>query len=66
MAAVYGWRQNIVCVIGMVAAIGVALLLIPSLSVRAATTGGAIAIGSFLAGQLGLRLVARRSGPRQP
>ena len=38
----------VIMVLGMVGAIGLALLLIPQLSVRAAVQGGTIAIGSTL------------------
>jgi hypothetical protein len=53
------WPMLIVCVLAMIGAIAVALLLIPQLSTRAAYSGGSIAIGSFLATQLGTRIVAR-------
>jgi hypothetical protein len=49
----------IVSVLAMAGAIGLALLLIPQLSVRAAVRGGTIAIGMFLATLLIPRAIRR-------
>ena len=54
-----GWRHIVVYLIAMVVATGLALSLIPQLSLNAAIRGGTIAIGAFLFTQLGLRLYVR-------
>lgn len=51
-AALLGWRTLVLTVVVMVAAIGLGLLLIPQLSMRAAVRGGLIAFGSLLVSRL--------------
>ena len=52
---VMSWRMIGISVLAMVGAIGLALLLVEPLSLRAAIQGGLIAIGSLVVTQLGLR-----------
>jgi hypothetical protein len=52
---VMSWRMIGISVLAMVGAIGLALLLIEPLSLRAAIQGGLIAIGSLVVTQLALR-----------
>ena len=61
----FGWRVMVIGVVSMIAAAGLALLLIPQLSMRAAVRGTSISMGVFLAMQLGLWLSSRsnRSNP---
>ena len=51
-AAIFSWRLLAVSAISVVVATGVALLLIPQLSMRAAIRGGTIALGSLVFARL--------------
>jgi hypothetical protein len=55
----FGWRLIVILIISVVAVNGLALLLIPQLSVEAAVRGGTTAIVVVLAMRLGLWLHAR-------
>jgi hypothetical protein len=59
-SVILGWKMMLLVVLVMIGSIGLALLLIPPLSLNAAIRGGSIAIGMFLAQQIGLRWYARR------
>jgi hypothetical protein len=50
--AVWSWKLLAISVIAVVAASGIALLLIPQLSVRAAVRGGTIALLSMIVSRL--------------
>jgi hypothetical protein len=58
------WRSLAVSAVAVVAASGIALLLIPQLSVRAAVRGGTIALGAMIVSRLILMVMARRSRRR--
>jgi hypothetical protein len=48
----FSWRMLAIAVIAVIAANGLALLLIPQLSLRAAVRGSIIALGAILVGRL--------------
>jgi hypothetical protein len=50
--AVFGWRSLAVSAVVVVVASGVALLLIPQLSLRATVRGGIIALGALVFGRM--------------
>jgi hypothetical protein len=59
-----GWRNLLLTVVAMLAAIALGLLFIPQLSMRAAVRGGAIAIGVVLVSRLIMWLYVRSKSPR--
>jgi hypothetical protein len=63
-APVLGWRSLAVSVVAVVAASGLALLLIPQLSLRATIRGATISLGALLVSRLGVWLYVRSQSRR--
>ena len=57
----FGWKSVLIAAVVVVVASGLALLLIPQLSLNATIRGGSIALGSVVVSRVIMALYQRRS-----
>jgi hypothetical protein len=65
VAVILGWGQIVVRVAAIVAATALAFVMIPRFRLRTAIVAAAVALGVFLARQIGVRVMARQDQARR-